>query len=71
MNLVCTLFPEPIGGFWLNLHTNTTENWEKKKKKKRFDFDGLDHTPTSTLNVKFWPKSLSAPYLLNQMMDSG
>ena len=30
MNLVYTLFPEPIGGFWLNLHTNTIENWEKK-----------------------------------------
>ena len=43
--------------------------------KKLLDFVDIDlifQGHTSTLNVKFWGKKrLSAPYLLNQMMDSG
>ena len=29
MSLVCTLSPEPIGGFCLNLHRNTIERRER------------------------------------------
>ena len=29
MSLVCTLSPQPIGGFWPNLHRNTTETLER------------------------------------------
>ena len=29
MSLVCTLSPEPIGGFWPNLHRNTIGIWER------------------------------------------
>ena len=69
MSLVYTLSPEPIGGFWPNSKETSIERGEKMI---RFcwpwpHFQGH----TSTLNVKFWPKSLSAPYLLNQIRDSG
>ena len=26
---ICFVSPEPIGGFWPNLHINTTETWER------------------------------------------
>ena len=29
MSLVCTLSPEPISGFWPNLHRNTIGTWER------------------------------------------
>ena len=29
VSLVCTLSPEPMGGFWPNLHRNTTGTWER------------------------------------------
>ena len=29
MSLVCTLYPEPIGGFWPKLHRNTIGTWER------------------------------------------
>ena len=69
MSLVYTLSPEPTGGFWPNSKETSIEHGEEMI---RFcwtwpHFQGH----TSTLNVKFWLKSLSAPYLLNQIMDSG
>ena len=56
MSLVCTLSPEPIGGFWPNLYRNTNKTWGKMI---RFwwpwpHFQGH----ISTLNVKFWQKKL-------------
>ena len=27
--MVCTLSPEPIGGFWPNMHKTTAETWER------------------------------------------
>ena len=29
LSIVCTLFPEPIDGFWPNLHRNTNGTWER------------------------------------------
>ena len=36
MSLVCTLSPEPVGGFLPNLHRNTSGTWERN------DFGDLD-----------------------------
>ena len=70
MSLVCTLSPEPIDGFCPNLHRNTIGKLERS--------DQILVTLTSFsrshqhLEWQILTKnSLSAPYLLNQMMNSG
>ena len=52
MSLVCTLYPEPNGGFWPNLYRNTEMirfwcPWHH--------FQGHNSSP---FTVKFWPKKL-------------
>ena len=64
MSLVWTLSPEPIVGFWPNLHRNTIETWEEMI---RFwwpwpHFQGH----TSTLIVEFWQKKACLHYLLTK-----
>ena len=65
MSLVCILSPEPIGGFWPNLHWDMGKKW--------LDFGDLDLifkvTPTLWMS-NLDQKSLSAPYHFNQMMGS-
>ena len=70
MSLVCTLSPEPIGGFWPNLHKNTSGTWERSGKilVALTSFSRSRQTFVCQILTK---KSLSALYLLNRMMDSG
>ena len=66
--LSARLSSEAMGWFW-PAGTDTLLGWGKSVRfwwhLPRFQ----DHT--NILNVKFWQKSFSAPYLLNQITDSG
>ena len=70
MSFVCILSSEPIGEFWPNLHRNTTGAWGRNNC-ILVTLTSFSRTHRHFECKILMKKTLSALYLLNQMMDSG